>query len=105
MIYILIIVSILLLLSIYVNINLYKKTEKYEKIVTEQIEEIENSEKFIQQFSDNLTLINNQLTQLDERGTFEADDEVGFVFKTIKLITEQLQKFNVNINYAEEEKR
>lgn len=35
---------------------------------------------------------NTELKDLDIRGAFEADDEVGFVFKEIKQLSEDLTK-------------
>jgi hypothetical protein len=35
---------------------------------------------------------NTQLKDLDIRGAFEADDEVGFVFKEIQQLSEELTK-------------
>jgi len=93
---IIIVVSVIALASIYANYNLLKKVEKYEDAVEELQYHTSNLEEFIQQFSDNLTVINNELSQVDIRGSFEADDEVGHTFKTIKLIMAQLQSFNIN---------
>ena len=80
----LIIVSILLCASLYANINSYKKIEVLEK----QIDRTDTIE------SNALTLVENllvayikvlaKLKRIDRLGAFESDDEVRFVFKTIK---------------------
>ena len=36
------------------------------------------------EISDKTDFINNQLKQIDNKGTFEADDEVGFFFTELK---------------------
>lgn len=89
---------------IYVIINMVKKLEEQEDFIALQQKRINDLENFIQTFSDNLTSIDNTLSQIDSKGTFEADDEVGYTFKSIKLIVSQLQNFNVNYN-ATQEKR
>ena len=98
---ILILITVGLLVSIYANFSLFRKNEKYETIVSNLEEELEETYDFIQQFSNNLTAIDNQLTQIDNKGVFASDDEVGYTFTTIKLITSQLQQFNIN-KYAKE---
>lgn len=91
MIIALIIISVLLIFSIYGNINSYKKIEVLEK----QIDRIEKIE------SNSVTLVENlliayikvlaKLKRIDRLGSFESDDEVGFVFKTIKNTIEELK--------------
>ena len=83
--------------------KLIETNEKLQKNANELFEAAESRDKmidsyegFIQGFSDNLSAIDTQLTQLDNKGSFRADDEVGFVFTTIKLILDKLQEFNVN---------
>ncbi len=87
----LIIVSAILFVSLYANINSYKKIEVLEK----QIDRIESIE------SNSVTLVENlliayikvlsKLKRIDRLGSFESDDEVGFVFKTIKNTIEELK--------------
>lgn len=74
-----IILSILLLLSIYGNFNVLRKLSKLENII------------LIFQYKENdlSNLINNanlKIRELDTKGAFESDDEVGFFFKYIKEI-------------------
>lgn len=87
----LITVSVLLAASLYANINSYKKIELLEK----QLERIAAIE------SNSVTLVENlliayikvlaKLKRIDRLGSFESDDEVGFVFKTIKNTIEELK--------------
>lgn len=90
--FIIVVLVIALVASVYANYNMSKKNEAMEDRVVLM-------ESFIQEFSNNLSIIDKQLKEIDTRGTFEADDEVGYTFKAITLITSQLQKFNTN--YAE----
>lgn len=92
----------LLIVSVYANYNMLKLNEKMEDRVAELEDSVIHLEGFIQEFSDNLSIIDKQLTEVDSKGSFQADDEVGYTFKTIKLITEKLKSFN--INYAKTEK-
>ena len=43
-------------------------------------------EEIILQINDKIEYVNAQLKLIDEKGTFEADDEVGFFFEELKEI-------------------
>lgn len=76
---ILIVVGLLLTISIFVNYNLYRKYDKLEQI------SIEN-EQFILAIRNRVLSQRSYLQQLDRRGSFESDDEVGVFFKELKKI-------------------
>ena len=80
----LIIISILL----YVVWNLLRKVEKLEDSIEEQDEVLDSVEISIQSAL-------NRMKTLDRLGSFEADDESGFVFKEIQSA---LDKLNNEIN-------
>ena len=79
-----------LAVSVFGLVNLTKRVEKYE----EQIDELEVGIEFYRDLVDNIRqeMLETQarLTEVDIRGSFEADDEVGFVFKDIKSLVEDL---------------
>jgi hypothetical protein len=87
-----IITSALLLASILLNLNQMRKQEKLE----EYIEELENSNTNYYTFYNDLKQMSNEsysrMRQIDRIGSFEADDEIGFIFKDIKLIIEELNR-------------
>jgi len=99
-----ILLSILLLTSFYVIYNLYNKTEVLNNIIASQQQ--------IQE--DVLSRMENtidELREIDLRGAFEADDEVGITWKMLKdiinvLNTDVIEAFNnKDINYAEKNKK
>ena len=47
-------------------------------------------EDIILNFNNTVDLIKHQLKLIDEKGTFESDDEVGFFFEEIKQLGNQL---------------
>jgi hypothetical protein len=87
-----IILSVLLVSSILFIINLTRKIEANE----DYIEELETSNTdFYQFFKDIKTQVNksnSHLKQIDRLGSFEADDETGYVFKEINNIVEKLNQ-------------
>ena len=84
--------SVLLVSSILFIINLTRKIESNE----DYIEELETSNTdFYQFFKDIKTQVNksnSHLKQIDRLGSFEADDETGYVFKEINNIVEKLNQ-------------
>ena len=68
--------------------NLMKKVERYEDIAQYQQNYIDNLSTIIEESS-------KKLQEVDERGTFQSDDEVGFFFNTVKEIQRVLDQFNL----------
>jgi hypothetical protein len=70
---------------------LIRKNQSLEKAVTDQ-----------QQYIDAISIIiedsSNTIQQLDARGAFESDDEVGTFFRNLKEIQTVLNQFNTRKN-------
>jgi len=65
-------------------------------------------EEIILQVNDKIEYVNQQLKLIDEKGTFEADDEVGFFFEELKEIGKLLDNLFEEVDDAsikEEEKK
>ena len=75
----LVLVSLSFLTSCYVIWNLNTKLESLEDWVTDFINTIEKMQK--------------DLKVMDYRGSFEADDETGIIFKQIQTTINQLDRF------------
>ena len=91
-----IIFAILLVVLGYFTWNLLRKVEKYEDIAQYQQNYIGNISTIIGESS-------KRLREIDEKGTFESDDEVGFFFKTIKEMQKILDEFNLNVTDGQKE--
>lgn len=84
-----ILVYILLILlcgSFYVIYNLIKKYNELEEIA------IDNQE-FITALRNRILTHHSELRQLDRKGSFEADDEVGYFFKELKKIINDIYSY------------
>lgn len=68
-----------------------RKNSKLEKVIESQ-----------QQYIDAISIViddsANTIQELDSRGAFEADDEVGTFFKNLKEIQNVLNQFNTRKN-------
>jgi hypothetical protein len=89
MITVTIILGLIVLLLGYVSYNLFKKVENLERIVTSQ-------EVYIAKFSNTVDFTNRRLDEIDEKGTFKSDDEIGWFFESVKTLQNELDDFNLN---------
>jgi hypothetical protein len=93
MILTIILLVILLGISIYVNVNLLKRNEQMEEaqdLIANDYEELYNKMLLFEAVIDDA---NKKLKEIDYKGSFESDDEVGFFFKELKNIQEDINKF------------
>ena len=91
-----IILGILLIVSVVALRNLLIKVEKYEDVVQDQVQ-------YLQNISKTITESQKHLQNLDERGVFQSDDEVGFFFESMKTIQEELDRYMLPENYGKKE--
>jgi hypothetical protein len=93
MILTIIFLAILLGISIYVNVNLLKRNERLEEaqdLIANDYEELYNKMLLFEAVIDDA---NKKLKEIDFKGSFESDDEVGFFFKELKNIQDDINKF------------
>ena len=91
-----IILGILLIISVVALRNLLIKVEKYEDVVQDQVQ-------YLQNISKTITESQKHLQNLDERGVFQSDDEVGFFFESMKTVQEELDRYMLPENYGKKE--
>ena len=88
-----ILLTLLLSVSIYINYNLLKRNEELEETYNTLADEYETIYEKIVSFEEVVNNTNQKLKEIDYRGSFESDDEVGFFFKELKTLQEDLNKF------------
>tara|TARA_R100000152_G_C6700343_1_gene130007 strand:- start:139 stop:447 length:309 start_codon:yes stop_codon:yes gene_type:complete len=81
---------------VYIIRNLMVKVEKYEDVTLDQTQYLQNISNIIGESK-------KHLQNLDERGVFQSDDEVGEFFKQMKAVQEELDKYMLPENYGKEE--
>jgi hypothetical protein len=86
---IIIILSLLTTILSYVSYNLLKKNEACEDI-------IKSYEKHMIDLSNTIEFSDKKLKEIDAKGSFEGDDEVGFFFKTLKFLQDELNNFQIS---------
>ena len=76
-----IILAVVITASFFIIRNLIKQTERLEDFITKQSEAI--------------VACDVRLKQLDQKGSFHSDDEIGFFFKEVERIQEALNEFTL----------
>jgi len=87
-----IIIGILGLLVVvlgYTTFNLLRKNEKAEDIILSQ-------NMFINKLSEQIDASQKRLNEIDEKGTFQGDDEIGWFFNEVKIIQNDLSRFKID---------
>jgi hypothetical protein len=80
--------TILVIILGFTTINLLKKNEKQEDIVAGYLA-------YLDRLSRTIEISDKKLKELDRGGVFQADDEVGVIFKSILQIQDILNEFNL----------
>ena len=88
MILTIIILSVLVVVLGFTTFNLLKKNEKAEDVVV-------SYEKHINEIDEVIQFINKRVQEIDSKGTFSSDDEVGFFFQRLKLLVELLASYKI----------
>lgn len=92
---IIILAILLVILGIAIR-NLIVKVEKYEDIVRDQVT-------YLQNISKSVTQGEKHLRELDEKGIFASDDEVGYFFNKMKEIQQELNRYMLPENYGKKD--
>lgn len=88
MIVAIIILSVLVVVLGFTTYNLLRKNEKQEDILASYLNYLDRISRVIE-------VSDEKLKQVDARGTFQSDDEVGFFFQQIKGLQDILNEFQL----------
>jgi len=83
-----IILTVVVVTSFFIIRNLINKNENQEDIIKEY-------EDFIIKQSEAITACDQRLKKVDDKGVFQSDDEIGWIFKEILKIQEALNEFTL----------
>jgi hypothetical protein len=82
-----ILVLVICVLS-YTTYNLLRKNEKQEDVLVSYLD-------YLDKLSKTIEYMDVRLKQIDSKGTFSADDEIGWFFDQIKVIQNKLNNFKL----------
>ena len=83
------VLSVLVVAFGFTTFNLLRKNEKQEDILGGYI-------KYLDQLSRVIEVSDENLKQIDEKGVFKNDDDIGFMYKQIKTLQEILSQFRID---------
>ena len=86
---IIILLSLLVVTFGYTTFNLLRKNERADDVIVSQQE-------FINKVDEQVTFSEKRLDQIDAKGTFKSDDEIGWFFNEIKVLQKGLSQFRTN---------
>ena len=72
----------------FTTFNLLKKNERQEDILAGYME-------YLSKISGIIELSDKKLKEIDHKGSFESDDEIGFFFQSFKQLQEVLNAFQI----------
>jgi hypothetical protein len=88
MIIIITVLSVLVVVLGYTTFNLLRKNEKQEDILSGYMA-------YLNKISDIIEMSDKKMQEVDAKGSFKSDDEVGFFFIQIQNIQTVLNSFNI----------
>ena len=83
------VLGLLVVIFGYTTFNLLRKNEKAEDIIVSQ-------NTFIKNISSQIDKSQKRLEEIDEKGTFQGDDEIGWFFNEVKIIQNDLSRFKID---------
>lgn len=79
---------VILGIGIYIIINLLKKNEKLEDIAVQQ-------NQYINSISTIIKESDKKLREIDSKGVFQSDDEIGWFFNGVKEIQDLINEYKI----------
>jgi hypothetical protein len=82
------ILSITVVILGFTTFNLLRKNEKQEDILASYLT-------YLNKISDIIDISDKKINEIDIKGSFKSDDEIGFFFTNIKMIQDVLNQFRI----------
>ena len=97
MIYIISILSILVVVLGFTTFNLLRKVEQSEDELKRRHDAIISYQDYINGLGSTVEFMNKRIKEIDAKGTFNSDDEVGFFFERLKMLNDMLRPYDVKL--------
>jgi hypothetical protein len=81
----------------FTTFNLLRKVERYEDELNKRQDAIISYQEYINGLGSTVEFINKRMNEIDAKGTFQSDDEVGFFFERLKMLNDMLRPYNVKL--------
>jgi len=84
---------------IEIVLGLFVLTEGY--VIWNLTRKTELLETWIEDFSDRIERVQQELKDIDSTGHFESDDEIGTIFESIKEVVNDISNFTTKESFSE----
>ena len=81
----------------FTTFNLLKKVERYEDELSKRQDAIISYQDYINGLGNTVEFMNKRIDEIDAKGTFKSDDEVGFFFERLKMLNDMLRPYNIKL--------
>ena len=89
----LIVINVLVIICVVLGFTTYNLMTKNEKL-----EDIAFSYRdYIKKLQTHIKSIETRVKQIDEKGSFQSDDEIGWFFKSIKSFQNTISNFKIDL--------
>lgn len=88
MVLLVIVLSLLVCVLGYTTFNLLRKNEKQEDVLASYLN-------YMDMLSKNIEYMDTRLNQIDSKGIFNSDDEIGWFFDQVKVMQTKLNNFKL----------
>ena len=95
MIILAIILGLMVVVLGFTTFNLLKKNEQQEDVISNQETILAGYMEYLSKISGIIELSDKKLKEIDHKGSFESDDEIGFFFQSVKQLQEALNAFKI----------
>jgi hypothetical protein len=85
-----IILTILVVILGFTTINLLRKNEKAEDIIV-------SYQEYINKIKEGINISEKRLNEIDQKGSFKSDDEIGWFFDEIVKLQKSLSNFKIDL--------
>jgi hypothetical protein len=81
----------------FTTFNLLRKVERYEDELNKRQDAIISYQEYINGLGSTVEFMNKRINEIDAKGTFKSDDEVGFFFDRLKMLNDMLRPYNIKL--------
>jgi hypothetical protein len=97
MIIAIIILSVTVVILGFTTFNLLRKVERYEDELNKRQEAIISYQEYINGLGSTVEFMTKRIDEIDAKGSFKSDDEVGFFFDRLKMLNDMLRPYNIKL--------
>ena len=91
------ILSVLVVILGFTTFNLLKKLEKYEDELSKRQDAIISYQEYINGLGSTIEFMTKRIDEIDAKGSFKSDDEVGFFFERLKMLNDMIKPYNIKL--------